>query len=156
MIGFADDHLTVRAIKRQMDRALGSRGAWLLQPYSDLPAGAPNNCGLNTEDVADIRKTAEIAIDNGFQLCIHAIGDRANREVLNLYESVFREHPEKRDLRWRVEHAQHLDPADIPRLAKLGVTASMQAIHCTPTPLTSSRAWVSSAPKPAPTCGRSS
>jgi predicted amidohydrolase YtcJ len=64
-------------------------------------------------------------------LCIHAIGDRANREVLNLYESVFKEHPDKKDLRWRVEHAQHIDPADIPRFGKLGVIAAMQGIHCT-------------------------
>src|SRR5207253_9526165 len=89
IIGFADEHLTVRAIKRQMDGALGSRGAWLLAPYADLPADAPNKSGMNTEDIADIRKTAEIAIENDMQLCIHAIGDRANREVLNLYESVF-------------------------------------------------------------------
>lgn len=129
--GYADDHLTVRAIKRQIDGALGSRGAWLLEPYSDLPPDAPNRSGMNTEDLADIRKTAEIAINNDFQLCIHAIGDRANREVLNLYESVFREHPDKKNLRWRIEHAQHLDPADIPRFGQLGVIAAMQAIHCT-------------------------
>ena len=61
---------------------------------------------INLEDIADIRKTAEIAINNDLQLCIHAIGDRANREVLNLYESVFKEHPDKKNLRWRVEHAQ--------------------------------------------------
>jgi predicted amidohydrolase YtcJ len=120
-------HLTVRAIKRQADGALGSRGAWLLEPYSDLPSST----GLNTEPMADIRKTAELAIANDFQLCIHAIGDRANREVLDLYESVFREHPDKKNLRWRDEHTQHLSPADIPRFGKLGVIASMQAIHCT-------------------------
>ena len=131
MIGYANHFLTVRAIKRQIDGALGSRGAWLLAPYSDLPADAPNRSGMNTEDVADIRKTAEIAINNDMQLCVHAIGDRANREVLNLYESVFREHPDKTNLRWRVEHAQHLDPADIPRFAKLGVIAAMQGVHCT-------------------------
>jgi predicted amidohydrolase YtcJ len=129
--GAADHHLTVRAIKRQIDGALGSRGAWLLEPYSDLPPGAPNAAGLNTEDPADIRRTAELAIANGFQLCVHAIGDRANREVLNLYEAVFREHADKKNLRWRIEHAQHLNPADIPRFAALGVIASMQAIHCT-------------------------
>ncbi|MBV8820061.1 MAG: amidohydrolase family protein [Acidobacteriaceae bacterium] len=106
---------------------MGSRGAWLLAPYSDLP----NSSGLNTEDPADIRKTAEIAIQHGFQLCVHAIGDRANRETLDLFESAFRAHPDKKDLRWRVEHAQHLDPADIPRFAKLGVIAAMQGIHCT-------------------------
>jgi predicted amidohydrolase YtcJ len=131
IIGYADQHLTVRAIKRQIDGALGSRGAWLLQPYSDLPPDAPNNRGLNTEDPSDIRKTAETAIANDMQLCIHAIGDRANREVLNMYESVFREHPDKKGLRWRIEHAQHLDPADIPRFGKLGVIAAMQGIHCT-------------------------
>ena len=130
-IGAADGHFTVRAIKRQIDGALGSRGAWMLEPYSDLPAGTPNNSGLATDDPADIRKTAELAIANGYQLCVHAIGDRANREVLNIYEAVFKEHPEKKALRWRIEHAQHIDPADIPRFAELGVIASMQGIHCT-------------------------
>ncbi len=131
MIGAGGDHLTVRAIKEYMDGALGSRGAWLLKPYSDLPADAPNRSGLNVEEVPYIRKSAELAIDNGFQLCTHAIGDRANREVLNLYEAVFREHPDKKNLRWRIEHAQHLDPADIPRFGELGVIAAMQGIHCT-------------------------
>jgi predicted amidohydrolase YtcJ len=131
MVGTGDQHLTVRAIKRQIDGALGSRGAWLLAPYSDLPAGTPNNSGMNTEDPNDIRKTAELAINNGFQLCVHAIGDRANREVLNIYEAAFKEHPDKKNLRWRIEHAQHLDPTDIPRFGLLGVIASMQGIHCT-------------------------
>ncbi len=133
ILGAGDQHLTVRAIKRQIDGALGSRGAWLLAPYSDLSPNAPNSSGINTEDLADIRQTAELAIANGFQMCIHAIGDRANREVLNLYESVFQEHPDKngRALRWRIEHAQHLSSADIPRFARLGVIAAMQGIHCT-------------------------
>jgi predicted amidohydrolase YtcJ len=130
-IGAADAHFTVRAIKRMMDGALGSRGAWMLEPYSDLPPGTPNSSGLATEDPADIRKTAELAISNGYQLCVHAIGDRANREVLNIFEAVFKEHPDKTNLRWRVEHAQHLSAADIPRFAQLGVIASMQGIHCT-------------------------
>jgi hypothetical protein len=127
MIGFGDNHLTVRAIKRQIDGALGTRGAWLLAPYSDLPSAS----GSETEPLSDIEKTAQIAIANDFQLCVHAIGDRANREVLNLYQRTFNAHPEKRDLRWRIEHAQHLDPVDIPRFANLGVIASMQSIHCT-------------------------
>lgn len=126
-IGYGDGFLTVRAFKRQIDGALGSRGAWLLDPYADLPSSA----GLNTEDPQDIRKTAEFAIQNGFQLCVHAIGDRGNREVLDIYEQAFRAHPDKNDLRWRMEHAQHLSAADIPRFAKLGVIASMQPIHCT-------------------------
>src|SRR6202035_5766370 len=65
---------------------------------------------------------------NNYQLCVHAIGDRANREVLNVYENTL---AGKRDLRWRIEHAQHIDPADVPRFAKLGVFAMMQGIHCT-------------------------
>lgn len=131
MTGAANHHLTVRAIKRSIDGALGPRGAWLLEPYSDLPTDAPARAGLNTEDPADIRRTADLAIRHGYQLCVHAIGDRANREVLDIFEETFRAHPDRKDLRWRVEHAQHLHPADIPRFGKLGVIASMQGIHCT-------------------------
>ncbi|MGA3235730.1 MAG: amidohydrolase [Bryobacteraceae bacterium] len=127
MVGIGENHLTVHAIKRYMDGALGSRGAWLLEPYTDKP----DSTGLNIDDPADIRRTAELAIAHNYQLCIHAIGDRANREVLNIYESVFREHPDKKNLRWRIEHAQHLSAADIPRFGRLGVIAAMQAIHCT-------------------------
>jgi predicted amidohydrolase YtcJ len=127
MIGFGDNHLTVRAIKRQIDGALGTRGAWLLAPYSDVPSTS----GLPTESPADIAETAKLAIANNYQLCVHAIGDRANREVLDMYESTFKANPDKHELRWRIEHAQHLDPADIPRFGKLGVIAAMQAIHCT-------------------------
>lgn len=125
--GVGGGFLTVRAIKRQMDGALGSRGAWLLEPYTDKPDSA----GLNTEDPAEIRKTAELAIQHGFQLCVHAIGDRANRETLDIFEQVFRAHPDRKDLRWRIEHAQHLSATDIPRFGKLGVIAAMQGIHCT-------------------------
>jgi predicted amidohydrolase YtcJ len=131
IVGAANQHLTVRAIKRQIDGALGPRGAWLLEPYADLPPGAANPRGMNTEDPADIRRTAEIAIANGFQLCVHAIGERANREVLDLYEQTFRAHPDRKDLRWRIEHAQHLSAADIPRFGRLGVIAAMQGVHCT-------------------------
>ena len=127
IINFGDRHLSVRAIKRVMDGALGSRGAWLLEPYSDLPTST----GLNTTSVQDITETAKIAMQHGFQLCVHAIGDRANRETLDIYESIFRANPGKRDLRWRIEHAQHLQPNDIPRFGELGVIAAMQGIHCT-------------------------
>jgi len=127
IIGFGDHHLTVRAIKRFMDGALGSHGAWLFEPYADLPSST----GLNTTPVETIRETARIAVENDFQLCIHAIGDRANKEVLDVYEEAFKAHPEKKDLRWRIEHAQHLSPGDIPRFGQLGVIPSMQAIHCT-------------------------
>jgi predicted amidohydrolase YtcJ len=127
IIGEGDNHLTVRAIKRMMDGALGSRGAWFLAPYADKPESS----GLATEQPADIRRTAGLAIEHGFQLCVHAIGDRANRETLDIYEQAFRANPGKKDLRWRIEHAQHIDPADIPRFGKLGVVAAMQGIHCT-------------------------
>ncbi len=127
LLGLADDHLTVRAIKEFSDGALGTRGAWLLAPYSD----APDSTGLSATPPSTIRKIAELAIQNGFQLCVHAIGDRANREVLNVFADAFRQHPDKTELRWRIEHAQHLDPADIPRFAQLGVIASMQGVHCT-------------------------
>ena len=125
VIGAGKNHLTVRAIKRLADGALGSRGAWLLAPYAD----APGSTGLNTYAMKDLERTAEIAVANGYQLGVHAIGDRANREVLDVYERVLARHP-KKDLRFRIEHAQHLDPADIPRFAKLPVLAMMQGIHC--------------------------
>jgi predicted amidohydrolase YtcJ len=127
MIDYAGGHLTVRAIKKQIDGALGSRGAWLLAPYADKP----DSSGLETEKVADIEQTAKLAMANGFQLCVHAIGDRANRETLDIFERAFAANPSKKDLRWRVEHAQHLSAQDIPRFGKLGVIASMQGIHCT-------------------------
>jgi len=127
MIDHADGHLTVRAIKRQIDGALGSRGAWLLAPYADKP----ESTGLATESVQDIQETARLAMANGFQLCVHAIGDRANRETLDIFERAFKANPTKKDLRWRVEHAQHLSAQDIPRFGKLGVIASMQTVHCT-------------------------
>jgi predicted amidohydrolase YtcJ len=124
VIGYGDNHFTVRAIKKQIDGALGSRGAWLLAPYSDLPSTS----GMATETPEEIERTAKLALANGYQMCVHAIGDRANREVLNVYEKVL---AGKRDLRWRIEHAQHIDPADIPRFGQLGVFAMMQGIHCT-------------------------
>jgi predicted amidohydrolase YtcJ len=127
MIDYGNGHLTVRAIKKQIDGALGSRGAWLLEPYTDKPGST----GLETTPIADIEATARLAIQNGYQLCVHAIGDRGNRETLDIFERTFKANPSKKDLRWRVEHAQHLSAQDIPRFGKLGVIASMQGVHCT-------------------------
>ncbi len=127
VVGMADNHLTVAAIKVSADGALGSRGAWLLEPYAD----SPGSTGLSTTPIASIEETARIAMDTGTQLAIHAIGDRANREVLDVYEAAFKARPDASDLRWRIEHAQHLHPADIPRFGQLGVIASMQGIHAT-------------------------
>jgi predicted amidohydrolase YtcJ len=126
-IGAGDGYLTVRAIKRAIDGALGPRGAWLLAPYDDKP----DSSGLNTDDPADIRKTAQLALQHGYQLCVHAIGDRANRETLDIFEEAMKGRADAKNLRWRVEHAQHLNAADIPRFGRLGVIASMQGIHCT-------------------------
>lgn len=121
------DMVTVGGVKRYMDGALGSRGAWLLEPYSD----ASDESGLAQATAEELREVAEVVINAGAQLCVHAIGDRANRVVLDVYEQTFADHPDKSDLRWRIEHAQHLDPADQPRFAELGVVASMQPVHCT-------------------------
>lgn len=127
LIDFADGFLTVRGIKVTIDGALGPHGAWLLEPYEDLPSST----GLNLIPLPALRKTAELCVKHNVQLCVHAIGDKANREVLNLYEDVFRKHPSKESRRWRIEHAQHLHPDDIGRFGKLGVIASMQGNHCT-------------------------
>ena len=126
-IGHGNHFLTVRSIKRQIDGALGAHGALLLAPYLDLPGST----GLTLEEPAEIRRTLALAIQHGYQVNTHAIGDRANREVLDLYEEAFRAAPGKQDLRWRIEHAQHLHPDDIPRFVRLGVIASMQGVHAT-------------------------
>ncbi|MFB3855142.1 MAG: amidohydrolase [Vicinamibacterales bacterium] len=126
-IGAGNKHVTVRAIKVSIDGALGPRGAWLLEPYSDLPSST----GLNTGSMEALAETARLALQHDYQLAVHAIGDRANRETLNVYEEAFKAHPDKKDTRWRIEHSQHLHPSDIPRFGRLGVVPSMQGIHCT-------------------------
>ena len=127
MIGYGDNRLTVRAIKRSIDGALGSHGAWLLEPYEDFPSSS----GLNTSSVESVEQTARLAIEHGFQFNTHAIGDRANRETLDIYQRTFDANPDKTGLRWRIEHAQHLHPDDIPRFGEMAVIASMEAIHAT-------------------------
>jgi predicted amidohydrolase YtcJ len=126
-VGLNDNHLTIAAIKVVADGALGSRGAWLLAPYAD----SASSVGLPTNSPESIAETARIAADNGVQLGTHAIGDRANRETLNVYERLFKTRPDLKDLRWRIEHAQHISAADIPRFGQLGVIPVMQAIHAT-------------------------
>jgi predicted amidohydrolase YtcJ len=132
-IGDADDHFTVRGVGEILsDGALGTRSAWFLQPYSD----ASDVTGKNVTPMADIERIAQIAARDNFQLSVHAIGDRANRETLDLFQKIFTADPAAHALRWRIEHAQHLAPADIPRFAKLGVIASMQSIHaCSDAPM---------------------
>lgn len=125
-VGYGDERLTVRSIKVSIDGALGSHGAWLLEPYDDLPSSA----GLNTTPLEDVRETARLAMEHGYQYNVHAIGDRGNRETLDIFEEAY-ETAGAGDYRWRVEHAQHLQPDDIPRFAELGVIASMQGVHAT-------------------------
>lgn len=149
MVAEGNDFLTVRSIKRQVDGALGAHGAWLLEPYTDLP----DTDGLVLETLEDIEGTAELAVEHGFQVNTHAIGDRANREILDLYERVWdRMGVDGSDLRWRMEHAQHIHPDDVPRFGQLGVIASIQAVHGTsdgpwiPTRLGDERAKATSQP----------
>lgn len=124
-IGLGNKHFTSRAIKAYFDGALGSYGAWLLAPYDDKPGFV----GQNTTPTDTIQRVANLCAQYGLQCCVHAIGDRANREVLNVFEKTFA--GKTADRRWRIEHSQHVDIHDIPRFAQLGVIASMQAIHCT-------------------------
>jgi len=125
-VGAFEGRLTVRALKLYADGALGSRGAALLEPYSDRK----DHAGLLVTPPPKLRETSLRAARAGLQVCVHAIGDRANRIVLDIYEEAIRE-TGNRDARHRVEHAQVLDPADIPRFARLGVIASMQPTHLT-------------------------
>ncbi len=126
-VGVGNRFYTCNAIKSQVDGALGAFGAWLLTPYADKPGFY----GQNTTDIYDVKKIAEEAMKEEMQFCVHAIGDRANRVVLDIYEGMMDQHKDKNDLRWRIEHAQHLDTADIPRFASRKIIASMQGIHCT-------------------------
>ena len=124
--GYGDDHLSVRGIGEiTADGALGTQTAWFLKPYDDLPTST----GLNVTPMATIHRMAEIALRDRFQVSVHAIGDRANHDVLDVFQQIFREHPEARDLRWRIEHAQHLEASDISRFGAMHVIASMQSIH---------------------------
>lgn len=127
IIDAGNSTFTCRSIKGYMDGALGSFGAWLLDDYEEKP----DFFGQNVTPIADIQRIAGLAAKHNLQYCVHAIGDRGNREVLDIYEDIFKEYPDRSDFRWRIEHAQHIDVADIPRFATLDVIASMQAIHCT-------------------------
>lgn len=118
------DYLTIRSIKLVADGALGSRGAAMIEPYSD----DPGNRGLLILDRATIRAAAEKAIARGFQVATHAIGDRANRTVLDAYADVLKG---PNDKRFRVEHAQVVAPTDFARFKQLSLVASMQATHAT-------------------------
>jgi predicted amidohydrolase YtcJ len=123
----ANHRMAVRAIKIYADGALGSRGAAMLEPYLD----EPGTTGLLTTPSEEVYAQTVAAAKAGFQAGIHAIGDRANRQVMDVFERVLREVPGARGLRMRIEHAQILDATEIPRFARLGVIASMQPTHAT-------------------------
>jgi predicted amidohydrolase YtcJ len=131
-IGLGNNQLTFRSIKLYIDGALGSRGAWMLEEYSDMPGAY----GHETTPISRVFEVSNKALQAGFQVCSHAIGDRANREVLDQYEKAFNAHPSVADTRFRIEHAQHLTKQDIPRFAELGVIPAVQAIH-----MASDRPW---------------
>jgi|SRR5579875_519591 len=121
-----DGFLTVRGIGEILsDGALGTHSAWFFKPYLDVPSTS----GYNVTPIKEIKAMAEVAIADGFQMSVHAIGTRANHEVLNVYQEVMAEHPADTDLRWRIDHAQHLLPSDIPRFHALHVIAAMQTGH---------------------------
>ena len=129
----ADNLFTIRSVKLNCDGALGARGAWLLEEYTDRP----DHFGHETLPMEFVKETALNGLKHGFQVCAHAIGDRANKEILDRYEAAFMEMPnETNDNRYRIEHAQHLHPDDIPRFAQLGVIPAMQAVH-----MSSDRPW---------------
>lgn len=128
-----DDWVSVGGIKLYSDGALGSRGAWLLKEYEDRKG----HIGNPIMPIESLHKISQEGLRHDFQVCVHAIGDRANQEVLNQFEKAIKAHDEpNKDHRFRIEHAQHLDLADIPRFAELGVIASMQGIH-----MSSDRPW---------------
>ncbi len=126
LINSGNGFLTAKSVKVSLDGALGSYGAWLLEPYTDRVGFM----GQNTFDMDSLRAIAAFCWDNGLQLCVHAIGDRANRETVNIFaEQIAKD--KTRNHRWRVEHAQHVNPAEIPRFAEWHIIASMQGVHCT-------------------------
>ena len=125
LVGYGNNFLTIRCIgEKVLDGALGTHGGWLLESYTDLP----RSFGLNVTPVPEIQYSAELAIKHGYQLAIQGIGDRAARELFNIYEEQFTMHPEKKDLRWRIEHAQVTHPDDLPRYSELGVIPGIQGI----------------------------
>ena len=123
-INAGDGFFTCRAIKTELDGALGSYGAWLLEPYEDKA----NFTGQNTTSTEEVQRIALLARNNNMQLCVHAIGDRANNETLKIIYNTVRK---EEDRRWRIEHAQHVHPDDIEMFQLTGTIASFQAIHCT-------------------------
>lgn len=124
LVGHGDGFLTVRTIgEKVLDGALGTHGGWLLEPYTDLP----RSVGFNVTPVDDIRRSASLAVRHDFQMAIQGIGDRAVRELFDIYEEAWGD-AGGQDRRWRIEHAQVVHPDDLPRFAALGVIPSIQGL----------------------------
>jgi predicted amidohydrolase YtcJ len=125
MVGYGNNFLTVRTIgEKVLDGALGTHGGWLLEPYSDMP----QSHGLNVVPVEEIEASARLAMEYDYQMAIQGIGDRAYRELLDIYAAEFAKHPDRTDLRWRIEHAQVIHPDDVSRTVELGVIPAVQGI----------------------------
>jgi hypothetical protein len=139
--GFGDDLLRIGSIKAFADGALGPRTAAMLQPYE----GEPDNRGMLLLDAEELFEHGRSAVQNGLSLAVHAIGDRANHEVLNALtqlRAVERQlSPERPALRHRIEHVQIIHPDDAGRLVQAGIIASMQPIHATSDYLMADRYW---------------
>lgn len=128
MVGYGKNYLTVRAIgEKVLDGALGVHGGWLLEPYADMPESS----GFNVVPLADLRRSAELAIQHDYQMAIQGIGDRASRELLDIYQKNFRQNPAKKDPRWRIEHCQVIHPDDLIRYLELNVIASIRGVFAT-------------------------
>lgn len=125
MVGYGNNFLTVRTIgEKVLDGALGTHGGWLLEPYADMPRSS----GLNVVPVEEIEASARLAMEHDYQMAIQGIGDRAYRELLDIYQAEFERNPDKDDFRWRIEHAQVIHPDDIARTVELGVIPAVQGI----------------------------
>ncbi|MFC1530565.1 amidohydrolase [Gemmatimonadota bacterium] len=128
MIGYGNNFLTVRAIgEKVLDGALGTHGGWLLEPYADMSTST----GFNVTPIEDIRASALLAEEHGFQMAIQGIGDRATRELLDIYEPIIHRQPGQSDLRWRIEHCQVIHPDDLVRFPDLHVYFSIRGIFAT-------------------------
>jgi predicted amidohydrolase YtcJ len=126
--GFGDDYLRLGHVKIFADGSLGSRTAWMLAPFVKLEPAEPDNCGVCVTPPAQMAAEFRRALDLGFPISVHAIGDRANQAVLEIFAELAGSAAAP-PIPHRIEHAQTLDPADLPRLAQLGITASLQPIH---------------------------
>lgn len=137
MVGFGNNYLTNRCIgEKVLDGALGTHGGWLLEPYVDLP----HSSGFNVTPIDEIKRSAELAVKYDYQMAIQGIGDRATRELLDIYETNFDANSDRSDWRWRIEHAQVIHPDDLQRFRDLEVIAGIQGVFaCSDGPWVASR-----------------